>query len=40
MNIDRDLILNRFKKMDTLLQNLKEIKKKAKKNFYPIFCYI
>jgi len=27
MNIDRNLIINRFKKMDELLKNLEEIKK-------------
>ena len=33
MNIDRNIILNRFKKMDELIQNLEEIKKKSKDEF-------
>ncbi|MHA1292081.1 MAG: type VII toxin-antitoxin system HepT family RNase toxin, partial [Promethearchaeota archaeon] len=33
MNIDRDIILSRFKKMDELIQNLREIKKKSKDEF-------
>lgn len=37
MNIDRNLVLNRFKKMDDLLQNLEEIKKNSKKEFQSNF---
>ncbi len=37
MNIDRNLILNRFKKIDKLLQNLEEIKKYSKKEFQSNF---
>ena len=37
MNIDRNLIINRFKKMDVLLQNLEEIKKYNKKEFQTNF---
>lgn len=33
MKIDRDVLLTRFKKMDNLIQNLKEIKKKSKDEF-------
>jgi len=33
MNIDRDIILIRFKKMDELIQNLEEIKDKTKEEF-------
>jgi len=33
MKIDRDVLLTRFKKMDNLIQNLKEIKKKPKDEF-------
>jgi len=33
MEIDKDIILKRFKKMDSLLQNLNEIKKKEEENF-------
>jgi len=37
MNIDRNLIINRFKKMDELLKNLVEIKKYSKKEFQSNF---
>jgi hypothetical protein len=37
MNISRDLILNRFKKMDEYLQNLEEIKQKSKEEFLSNF---
>ena len=33
MNIERDIVLNRFKKMDELIQYLEEIKKKNKDEF-------
>lgn len=33
MKIDRDVLLTRFKKMDSLIENLKEIKKKSKDEF-------
>ena len=33
MEIDKDIILKRFKKMDSLIQNLKEIKKKEEEKF-------
>ena len=33
MKIDRNIILNRFKQMDELIQNLKDIKKKSKEEF-------
>jgi len=33
MNIDRDIILSRFKKLDALIQVLEEIKKKPKDEF-------
>lgn len=33
MKIDRNIILNRFKQMDELIQNLQEIKKKSKEEF-------
>jgi len=33
MKIDRDVLLTRFKKMDNLIKNLKEIKKKSKEEF-------
>ena len=33
MKIDRNIILTRFKKMDELIQNLKELKKKSKEEF-------
>jgi len=33
MEIDKDIILKRFKKLDSLLQNLNEIKKKEEENF-------
>lgn len=33
MEIDKDIILKRFKKMDSLLQNLNEIKKKEEEKF-------
>jgi len=33
MKIDRDVLLTRFKKMDNLIINLKEIKKKPKEEF-------
>ena len=39
MKIDRDLILNRFKKMDNLVDNLEEIKKKSKQEFQSNFLY-
>jgi len=37
MNIDRNLIINRFKKMDELLKNLEEIKKYSEKEFQSNF---
>ena len=37
MKIDRDVILTRFKKMDNLIQNLEEIKKKPKDEFLSNF---
>lgn len=37
MNIDRNLIINRFKKMDELFQNLEEIKKYSKNEFQSNF---
>lgn len=39
MEIDRDIILNRFKKMDTLLQNLKELKKKSETEFISSYLF-
>jgi len=33
MNIERDIVLHRFKKMDELIQHLEEIKKKNKEEF-------
>ena len=33
MDIDRDIVLSRFKKMDALIQNLEEIKRKTKNEF-------
>ncbi len=33
MKIDRNIILNRFKQMEELIQNLNEIKKKSKEEF-------
>jgi len=33
VNIERDIVLNRFKKMDELIQYLEEIKKKNKDEF-------
>ena len=33
MKIDRNIIITRFKKMDELIQNLEEIKKKSKEEF-------
>jgi hypothetical protein len=37
INRDRDLVLNRFKKMDEFIQNLEEIKQESKKEFLSNF---
>ncbi len=39
MEIDRDIILNRFKKMDILIQNLEELKKKTPEEFISNYLY-
>lgn len=39
MNIDRDVLLNRFKRMDDLIKNLKDIKKIKKEEFIKNYLY-